>query len=168
MANRMKFTDRARSQFLEVLAGTCNVTHAARSAGISRSRVYDIRKENAEFAAAWDEAEETAVDSLEGEARGRALEGIDEPIVYQGEIQRDRDGKPVTIKKYSDTLAMFLLKAHRPEKYRERFDHTVGGDRPLTVSDADKLTDEQLRAIAMDRPVSVRDIGRGPRGSRRR
>ena len=53
-------------------------------------------------------------------------------------------------------------------KVTQRFDYTVGSDRPLTVGDADKLTDEQLMAIAMGRPVSVRDIGRGPRGSRRR
>lgn len=168
MANRIKFTDRARTQFLKVLARTCNVTHAAWSVGISRSRVYDIRKEDAEFAAAWDEAEETAVDSLEGEARRRALEGIDEPVVYQGTISTDEKGQPVTVKRYSDTLLMFLLKAHRPEKYRERFDHTVGDDRPVTVGDADKLTNEQLMAIAMGHPVFVRDIGKGPRGFRRR
>ncbi len=161
MAKRMKFTDRARTQFLEVFARTCNVTHAARSAGISRSRVYDIRKENAEFAAAWDEAEETAVDSLEGEARRRALEGIDEPIVYQGEIQRDGDGKPVTIKKYSDTLLMFLLKAHRPEKYRERFDIKGDGkgDAPMTVGEAEGCTRAQLIAIATGRPVPVGNGG---------
>ncbi len=155
MANRIKFTDRARTQFLEVLARTCNVTHAARSAGISRSRVYDIRMEDAEFAAAWDAAEEIAVDSLEGEARRRALEGIDEPIVYQGEIQRDGDGKPVTIKKYSDTLAMFLLRSHRPEKYRERYDVSALPPSAPTLADADKLTREQLMAIAAGKPIPI-------------
>ena len=153
MANRVKFTDSARTQFLEVLARTCNVTHAARTAGISRSRVYELRKEDAEFAADWQDAEETAIDALEGEARRRAYDGVDEPVVYRGTISTDEKGQPVTVKRYSDTLIIFLLKAHRPEKYRERFDTKVQGPEHPTVADADDLSDEQLLSIAMGRPV---------------
>ena len=34
----------------------------------------------------------------------------------------DEDGKPMvaSVQRYSDTLAIFLLKAHAPDKYRER------------------------------------------------
>ncbi len=146
MANRIKFTDSARTQFLEVLARTCNVTHAARTAGISRSRVYDIRKEDAEFAAAWDNAIEEGADALELEARRRALEGVKEPVFYKGEVCGH-------VLRYSDTLLMFLLKAHRPEKYRERYQATIDDTRELTVADANDYTDEQLLAMMQGKPV---------------
>lgn len=32
----------------------------------------------------------------------------------------DKDGTPVTQNRYSDTLLIALLKAHRPERYRDR------------------------------------------------
>jgi hypothetical protein len=55
-----------------------------------------------------------AVGALEDEALRRAVEGVEEPV-YQG-------GKQVgVIRKYSDALLMFLLKAARPEKYRENY-----------------------------------------------
>ena len=146
MANRIKFTDSARTQFLEVLATMCNVTHAAWTAGISRSRVYDIRKEDAEFAAAWDNAIEEGADALELEARRRALEGVKEPVFYKGEVCGH-------VLRYSDTLLMFLLKAHRPEKYRERYEATIDDTRELTVADANDYTDEQLLAMMHGKPV---------------
>ena len=146
MANRIKFTDSARTQFLEVLATRCNVTHAAWTAGISRSRVYDIRKEDAEFAAAWDNAIEEGADALELVARRRALEGVKEPVFYKGEVCGH-------VLRYSDTLLMFLLKAHRPEKYRERYEATIDDTRELTVADANDYTDEQLLAIMQGKPV---------------
>ena len=40
------------------------------------------------------------------------------------------------MRKYSDTLAIFLLKAHAPEKYREntRMELTGANGEPLTIS----------------------------------
>lgn len=87
-------------KFLAALADTCNVTAAAQAAGVSRDTVYDHRKANAAFAAAWEDAIEQAVEALEHAARQRAM----------------------TV---SDTLAIFLLKAHRPKVYR---DNVSGGE----------------------------------------
>jgi hypothetical protein len=42
----------------------------------------------------------------------------------------------------SDTLAIFLLKAHRPEKYRERYDVKHSG--ALTLDKAREMTDDEL------------------------
>ena len=39
--------------------------------------------------------------------------------MYQGQISKDKDGNPVTIKEYSDLLAIFALKGLFPEKYRD-------------------------------------------------
>ncbi len=108
--------------FLEELARTGNVSAAAKKAHHSRQDAYKERNpegkdqtgqlEAQEFAAAWEAALEVATDMLELEARRRAEQGTLEPVFYQGEVC----GK---VKKYSDTLLIFLLKAHRPEKFRE-------------------------------------------------
>lgn len=111
---------RARAEFLEELRKRGNVRDACRTAGIGRQTVYDLRGRDPEFAAAWDEAVDEAVDTMEGEAWRRAVEGVDEPVF--GRVARDQDGEVGTIRKYSDALMNTLLKAHRPEKYRERVD----------------------------------------------
>lgn len=114
--------------FLVALAQTANVTEAARLAKITRQRAYDLRDSSAEFKQAWDDALEQACDTLELEARRRAEKGVSKTIFYKGKPV----GKEIN---YSDTLMIFLLKAHRPEKYRERFEHTGpdGGEVVLRV-----------------------------------
>ncbi len=67
---------------------------------------------------------------LEDEAHRRAFEG-DEQEVF-------KDGNCIGVtRKYSDTLAIFLLKAHDPEKYRENTRMELGGikGQPLEVND---------------------------------
>jgi hypothetical protein len=89
-------------RFLKVLTGTArapggSITRACRAAGVCRASFYNRRNEDEAFRAAVETALEEACDALEDEARRRAM-------------------------KCSDTLMIFLLKAHRPEKYRERYD----------------------------------------------
>jgi hypothetical protein len=109
-----------KKQFLAAFRKCGNITAAAEKAGLAdRRQHYRWLKSDARYAAAFAEAEEEAVDALELEARRRAQIGWDEPV-YHG-------GKPVgSIRRYSDSLLMFLLKAARPEKYRERHDHQHG------------------------------------------
>lgn len=99
--------------FLEALAEWPNVSRAARTAGVTRQTAYNHRDEFEDFAAAWDNALETGLDRWEEEAARRAFEGVNKPVIYQGEITD-------TYLEYSDTLAITMLKAHRPDKYRER------------------------------------------------
>ncbi len=54
-------------------------------------------------------------DRMEDEARRRAVDGVEESVFYQGE-------QVSTVRRYSDTLLIFMLKARRPETYRERSD----------------------------------------------
>jgi hypothetical protein len=122
MANRTKATDRAREQFLAVLRTTCNVSEACRACGFSRSCAYEHRNADPEFARAWDEAEQEAADRLEREAWRRAVEGVDKPITYQGEVVG-------YTKEYSDRMLELLLKAHRPEKFRLILDSSLGWPR---------------------------------------
>lgn len=87
---------------------------------------YEWRDEDPAFAAAWERAKAIGMDALEDEATRRAFEGFDRPIVHQGVIT-------ATMREYSDTLAIFLLKGGKPEKYRERIDQNVNGSVTLTV-----------------------------------
>lgn len=142
--------------FCAALAETANVGRACKAVGMSRSHIYDWREEDPAFAAAWDRAEKVGVTALEDEAKRRAFEGVDEPLTHQGQItyeleplldddglpvcdnrgevvmvpRRDAEGRPIpiTVKKYSDGLVVALLKAHAPEKYRERVEmrHEAG------------------------------------------
>jgi hypothetical protein len=116
---RLRLTKARQAGFLKTLAGTGNVTAAAALAGTSRTRVYEFRKIDPAFAAAWDEAEEMAADALEAEARRRGVEGVQEPLVSAGRIVRDDEGQPIAIRRYSDNLLLALLKARRPPR-RER------------------------------------------------
>ena len=46
--------------------------------------------------------------------------GVEKPVHYKGK-------RVDTVRRFSDTLLMFLLKARRPDIHRERFDHTLAG-----------------------------------------
>lgn len=107
------FSEGLKAAFLDTLRETANVTLAARSVGITLGTAYKHRKDDALFAERWAEAIDEAVDMLEAEAHRRAFQGTEEPVFYKG----DEVGY---VRKYSDPLTMFLLKAHRPDKYRER------------------------------------------------
>jgi hypothetical protein len=113
----LKFTKTRREAFLTALADTGIVSAAATVAGITRARAYQVRKQDPDFASAWEEAEEQAADALEVEAWRRAVDGVPEPMVSAGRVVRDDDGQPLAIRRYSDNLLLALLKARRPERF---------------------------------------------------
>lgn len=106
-------TQEKREKFLLSLVETGgNVSASCGLAGIKRRTAYDWRSDDPEFAAEWDEAVNVGLDALESEARRRAFEGIEEPVFYKGQICGH-------IRRYSDSLIMFMLKAYRPQ-FRDR------------------------------------------------
>lgn len=122
------FTDEKRDEFLQAVSDAGgNISEACRVTLVSRPQVYTQRKGDPEFAKALEEARELGVEALEDECRRRAYDGVDEPVIWQGKRALDDNGVPMSIKKYSDTLLMFLLKGAKPGKYRERYDHEVSG-----------------------------------------
>lgn len=138
---------RMREAFLKELRRRGNVSDAARAAGVDRSTPYRWREAEPEFAAAWDEAIESVMDAMEGEAYRRAVEGVDEPVF--GRIAKDTDGQIGTIRKYSDTLMNTLLKAHRPEKYRDK---AAGGVLlNVTPEQLAQMSDDDLNELARKR-----------------
>lgn len=120
MANTTKATPEKLAQFLQVLADTANVSAAAKKIRIDRSHMYRLRGEDEEFAAAWDEAVKLGTAALEDEAVRRAKDGTLKPVFYQGV-------KVGTIREYSDTLLIFLLKARDPDKYADRVKKELSG-----------------------------------------
>lgn len=112
--------------FLAALAECGNVTTAANSSGWNRTYLYHKRKADPAFAKAWDEAATIGVAALEDEARRRAYEGWQEPVFHRGEVCG-------SVRKYSDTLLIVLLKAHLPEKYQERQKLDLDAKGNLTV-----------------------------------
>ena len=132
--------------FLEALADTGNAKMAAEAVGISRDTVYTARNRSPRFREAMDKARAKAQDVLEAEAFRRAVDGVTEPVYYKGKIAG-------AVRKYSDALLIFLLKAADPAKYRERYshEHTGAGGGPMqhahevkAINDA--LADPEIRA----------------------
>lgn len=134
-----KWRGNARKRFLEALAKTGNVTRACEQANLGRARAYALREQDETFAAAWTEAEEIAVDALEAEARRRAIEGVQRPLVSAGKVVKDDNGEPIILREYSDTLLIALLRAHRPRKF-----NTARTLVELTGKDGDPISLEQL------------------------
>lgn len=106
--------------FLAALRIDGNVSRAARVAGISSSTAYALRKTDADFAAAWADAHEDAGDNLIAEARRRAVDGVNEPVIYQGQptpvFERDGDGEIVMYEFGKDLLGKPMM---RPRQMRD-------------------------------------------------
>ena len=86
---------------------------AAETANLSRTALYDWRKDDPDFAADWEIAFEKGVDALEAEAFKRAFAG-------------------------SDTLLIFLLKGNKSAKYKDRVQSEISGPggKPIELDDA--------------------------------
>lgn len=86
--------------FLAMLRNSGNVRLSCAEAGISRTVAYDARDADPDFAKAWEDALQDALDLIEARARVMALEG-------------------------NERMIELLLKAHRPEIYRDRVQQDI-------------------------------------------
>ena len=109
-------------------------------AGISRTTAYRTRDRYSSFADPWEEALLDAADILEGEARRRAVDGVEKPVYYKGKLID-------TVREYSDGLLTLLLKAQKPERFRDRRDVEVSGKDGGPIRTAREMTDAELEAI---------------------
>lgn len=101
------------ADFLEYLSETGNIGEAARHAQLSRKQVHQARRDP-NFARLFEEAHDLGVQAIEDEAVSRATKGTIEPVYWKGR----RVG---TLRKKSDLLLMLILKAKRPELYRDNY-----------------------------------------------
>jgi predicted DNA-binding protein YlxM (UPF0122 family) len=115
-----------KRKFLEHYEKLCVIGKAAAAAGVSRQAIYDWLEKSKEFKTAFESVRKNITEMLEQEAIRRAYEGIDEPVYYKGDVCG-------AVRKYSDTLLIFLLKANDPEKYREKHEIVGEGGGAITL-----------------------------------
>lgn len=92
-------------RFLSVYSLGGSITKACEVAGLCVTTVSRWRRESEDFDDAMDMSKEIGIQRLEDWALERAMDMVNP----------------------SDRLVEFLLKAHRPERYRERVDHRISG-----------------------------------------
>lgn len=124
--------------FLETLKNTANIRLSCEVAGVTRKVVDCRRKSDPEFEEHFNEARDDAIDTLEAAALSRARDGVEriKTVYYQG--------KPIgteTIREYSDLLMIFLLKANRPDKYRDQI--SVTHQTQVLKQEAERIAREQ-------------------------
>lgn len=112
-----KFDAEWKATFLRLLAESPNVTSAAKGAGVSRSLAYLHREKDPAFAAGW------------GDAIGESLDRLEESAFKRANST-------------SDTLAIFLLKSHRPDVYRETVNQHQSGGLNIRVEYVDSDADD--------------------------
>lgn len=115
---------KARKLFLEFLEQGWSPSKAARSAGHRLQVFKKLAQEDENFRRDWEDAEATGTDYLEDVARKRAVRS-------------------------SDQLLTTLLKARRPDKYRERSQVEHAGSIDFS-GEREKLNKKLARALAED------------------
>ena len=117
--------------FLRAYARHAIVSDGLLAAGVTYRIVRRWQKDDELFSEDCKTAEAMANDLMEREARRRAIEGFDRPVIYQGRITG-------AYTDYSDARLTTLMKGNKPEKYKERtqLSGTVG--RPLTLDEETK------------------------------
>ena len=73
-----------RRLFLRAFASRGIVLDGCKAAGVSRKAVRHWRETSEWFSELYDMAMEEAADRIESEAIRRAVDGYDEPVIYQG------------------------------------------------------------------------------------
>lgn len=116
-------TQPKKQAFILALAMTGSRSRACQAVDIGRIRVWEWMREDPLFVEAFKRAWEVASDLMEDEMIRRGVEGVLEPV-FQG-------GKLVgSIRRHSDVLLMFALKANKPEKYadKQKVEHTLDSE----------------------------------------
>lgn len=126
-----KLLSELKMVFLRTYARHGIVTDGTVAAGITRRIYKRWRRDDEAFNENCKDAEIMACDLMEREARRRAIEGFDRPVIYQGEITE-------TYKDYSDSLLTTLMKGNMPKKYKERVEHGGSIGRPMTLDEETK------------------------------
>lgn len=145
---------------------------------VARSNFYGRRNNDQAFPISVAAVLAEATADLEMEARRRAKDGVKRPVLHKGEpvcVWIDSEGHPCQPQtegakqvplmehEYSDTLLIFLLKAHNPRKYRERHyvEHTGKKGKPIKVEVVPPSADERRAEL-----FAALGISAGTDGSR--
>lgn len=150
-------TDQRRKIFLAELAAHGRVATAARAAGLDRSDTYKSRDRDPEFAKQWDDALEMFIDSLEGAARLRAVEGTEKGVWHQGALVG-------TERQYSDSLLLAMLRAKRSREYGDKSKMELSGPEgaPLQITESPTAIGRKIAfALAVAMRAKEQEIDSG-------
>jgi len=100
------WTSRKRADFLAHLAATCNVRASVQAVGMGETSLYNLRRRDAGFRAAWAEALAEGYDRLEMMALERAMSGTPTPIIHGGRQTGE-------VQMPDNKMLMQLLQMHR-------------------------------------------------------
>lgn len=110
--------ERIKAKFLEILAlenVAGNITIACKMMGRARSFIYVLRKEDREFALKWDKVVDEAQERLADYAESQLFQ---------------------LVKEKNPAAIFFTLKNLRPDKWRERHEHSGLNGQPIQHSHA--------------------------------
>jgi hypothetical protein len=123
--------------FLDALAVSADVTHAARVAGVSRPVVYSWRQSSREFREAWDHAVGSCVDAVEGALFAAAMGGdVRAQLAILKAHKRQHYGDRVGVDVDMTPQLTALARAHglTLDEVRERYEAYRSGRIPLPVA----------------------------------
>lgn len=115
---------------------------AARDAGLTLRAIRDMAILDDDLAWAIDDAMQEAADVLEYEARRRAVEGVEKPVIFQGQITD-------TYIEYSDTLLTKLLTGRRREVFGDKREISGPGGAPV------QIVVQQFDSAPADQPHTI-------------
>jgi hypothetical protein len=110
--------DLAMLVFLSAVSEGATIGEAALEAGVNRKTVYRWKESDAEFAEAWDESLEEGTELLEREAVRRAIHGVEEPVIYQGQLtpiyEHNPDGSLKMVETRERNAKGRMVTVHKP------------------------------------------------------
>jgi len=141
-----RWTPPKMAAFLRTLAATHSVSAAARSVGMSRQSAYRLRArvKGEPFDLAWDEAFTHSYQNLPYAALDRALNGIEVPHYYKGELIG-------TSRRFDERLTVALLKLSGPSDTLG-----AGGDRAAAARQRERFA-ALLADVELDGEAAASD-----------
>ena len=103
----------AKARYLKEVALWGTVSAGCKAAHVDKGTVLRWRVEDDAFLQLEADARDILIDSMEAEAYRRGVKGVERPV-YQGGALAGY------VTEYSDLLLQLMLRANRPEKYREK------------------------------------------------
>jgi hypothetical protein len=140
--------EQRQAKFLELFPQLWTITAAAKAVGVTRRAVQKWLDEDPEFNRTfYKEAIPAVADALEQDAINKVIHGIPRPAgFYQGQpvmapVYDPKTGKPkkdkgelvmapVMIREFPTALHNLLLKGWRPERYKDKVEHSGPGGKP--------------------------------------
>jgi hypothetical protein len=109
---------RRQIRYLTALSEEGTIGAGLKKAAITRSRLFEWREHIPNWDIREQQARDDFADRVEAEAVRRGVEGVETPV-YQA-------GKLIGYKtEYSDPLLILVLRAVRPDRYREKLDVVI-------------------------------------------